>query len=479
MIPKVTNNKTDGNLGVTSDTDRILAIIAPATTGDYDTPTSVTQTNDAKTLFGNGKLVKAALYLIGLGIPVLLIRANPATVGDYGTVDDAGVTGTATVAEGVTVPDDDYDVIVKIITGGALGTTGITYVFSLDGGVSWSDEQSLGTSLTLTCSGGVSFALSSSASTLVANDTWSVTTTGPKIGTADLADSFAALKDYDGEWLRVLVVGCDADATMLAQGDAFAKSFWPDGKNPEVIMNTRARGAAETRATYQAAMAAIKAAVSTAEVNGCVDQCEMVIDGKRLREPTAIAVAARLMLNDDSQDAAAKADGALPSVFLTTADGDKKYHDERKYPGLDALYFTTLRTWGGKPASPGVYVNNARVLTSSTSDYQFFQHTAIVNRVIETTFQKLEPRLSQGVLLNENGTIREDVATAIEDSVNAELRSIYSDPGRVSGILFRLSRVDNVLSTNKLSFSVGVQPLGYVKFFEGKTGLVRALPAAA
>ena len=42
--------------------------------------------------------------------------------------------------------------------------------------------------------------------------------------------------------------------------------------------------------------------------------------------------------------------------------------------------------------------------------------------------------------------------------------------------MFAFSRTDNVLSTDTLTFSVGVQPLGYLKKFIGKTGLVRVLP---
>lgn len=407
----------------------------------------------------------------------MAIRSNPSTPGDYGTIDDAGVTGTAVIAEGATAPDGDYDVVVEIVTGGALGTTGIVFRYSLDAGVNWSENQALGTSLTLTCARGVSFALSVSTNTLVAGDTWSVSTTAPKIGSADLTDSFAALSEYGGEWLRCLVL-TEADSTILGACDTFAESFWPDGKYPEIITCTRPRGAAESRATYQAAMQTIRDAVQSTEVSCCVDACEIVsqVNGWRLRMPPSVPFAARTLLIDDSRDAAAKADGALPGVYVETAAGERRYHDERRYPGLDALGFTTLRTWGGRPVSPGVYVCNPRLIAGSSSDYRYFQHTAIVNRAIEKTFALLQPRLSQGVLCDpDTGKIREDVARAIEDSVTAELRTEFSDPGRVSAIRFYLSRNDNVLATDSLSFDVQAVPLAYVKKFIGKAGLVKTL----
>lgn len=477
MTPKVTIQKTDGNLGVASNTDRILAIVATASAGAFDTAFTYTNKNDVTDEFVSGPLVEAGAYCIARGIPVVLIRSNPTTPGDYGTIDETGVIGTATVAEGVTAPDGDYDVIVEILTGGALGTAGIIFRSSHDNGVNWTEPQALGVSLTLTCGRGVSFTLAAAASTLLAGDRWTVTTTAPKILTGDLAESFTALSDFSGEWLRVLVLA-DGDATLLAQCNSFAESFHDEGKYPEVIACTRARGVAETRAAYQAVLAAIAAAVQSTEVSCCADACEIVseVNGWRLRLPPSIPYAARLMAIDDSQDAAARADGALDGVFVETAEGERRYHDERRYPGLDALGFTTLRTWGGRPIVPGVYINNPRLLSGAGSDFRYFQLSAILNRAIERTHQLLQPRLSQGVLVDTStGRIREDVAKSLEDAMDADLATEFRDPGRCSGIRFRLSRTDDVLATDTLHFDVEQVPLAYIKHFIGKAGLVKKL----
>lgn len=479
MTPNANINKTDGNLGVANDTDRILVIFGTAAAGAFDSPQAFTDKNDIIEEHESGPLVHAAVYMIARGIPVVLVRGNPSTDGAYGAIDDTGITGTATVAAGATKPDDDYRCRVEIVNGGALGTAGITYRFTMDDGSSWSDPQALGVSLTLTCDGGVSFTLSAAADTLVAGDTWSVDTTAPALDSSDLQASYDALTDYDGEWLRVLVLA-DADETLLAQANTFATSLHIEGKNPEVIMNSRARDyATESRADFQAALAAIAVQVQSTEVSPCADRCEIVssVDGRRLVRHTAIPFAARTMIIDDSQDAAAKADGALPDVFVTTRTGERRYHDEMRFPGLDAIGYTTLRTWRGRPRTPGVYINNPRLLSGPGSDYRYFQHSAIENRIIESAYQIVSPKLSMSVLVDpETGRIREDVATSIDEAVTAELRTLYSDPGRVSGVKFRLSRTDNVLSTDTLSFNVWAVPLGYVKQLQGKSGLVRVLP---
>jgi hypothetical protein len=481
MIPSTAISKTDGNLGVATNTDRILAIIGTAASGPLNTGTSLTNKTDLYATFGRyGSLVQACAYMIARGIQVVAFRGSPTTAGAYGTVDSTGKTGTATVTASGT-PGGRYDVIVKIVTGGTLGTTGITFIYSLDNGVNWSQETALGTGTTMTLDSGVAFTLATTGvGTLVANDTWSVKTTEPKLLTGDLTTSFAALTDYSGEWLRALVLA-DADGTILAQCDSFAKSFWSQGKNPEVIANTRPRNlaSAESRSTYQGVLATISAAVQSTEVSCCADQCEIVseVDGRRLRLPPAIPYAARLMTNDDSRDAAAKADGALTGVFLMTADGARNYHDESRYPGLDALGFTTLRTWNGRPVTPGSYVNNPRILAGPTSDYQFFQHSALLNRAIEKAFGLLSMRLSDGVLVDSTtGKIKESVAKAMEEAITADLEAEFSKPGRCSGIKFILARYDNVLTTSTLHFDVQMQPLAYTKQFIGKAGLVRVLP---
>ena len=482
MTPDIQIAKTDGNLGVVSNTERILAIVGPASAGTSNVAASYVNKDDVITAFTSGKLVEALSYCIAQGVPCVGIKSAATTAAAYGTIDHSGVLGTATVAAGSTAPDSDFDAVVKITTGGALGTAGIVFSYSLDDGGNYSVPQALGTSLTMTLARGVSFTLSSSTSTLLAGDVFRVSTKGPKSTTGDLAAALTALSDYSGEWLRVLVLA-DADDTILAQLDTFVKTFHTQGKYPEAITCTRARdvAGAEDRATFQAAMATIAAGVQSDEVSCCVDACELVsvVNGWRLRQPPSIPYAARLMLIDDSQDAAAKSDGALPGVFVETAAGLRNFHDERRYPGLDVLGFTTLRTWGGRPISPGVYVNNPRLLSGAGSDYRYFQLSAIINRIIESAYSLLQPRLSQTVLVDpSSGKIRESVAKGIEDSISAELRTLYQDPARVSGIQFSLSRTDDVLGTDTLHFSINAVPLAYVKHFIGKTGLVRVLPTA-
>ncbi len=485
MTPNVTNQKTDGNLSVAQEGARILAVIAPAEKGDKEAPTLFTSTSQAIELHGQGELTEAICFLIDTSnTAVLGIRGEASVPGVASALIGDHVTGTSVITLSG-APFDAYHVLVQYLSGGTIGAAGITLRYSLDNGKTWSSTQRLGVATSFLIPGsGVTVAMA--AGTIVTGDYIEFTTTAPRMNGTDLLDALTALREYDGEWLRALIGGIDADSTILSQLNVQANAFHGDNHWPEFIANMRPRTlspAEETRTAYRDYVAAQVEQVQSLEVMACVDQCEIVssVTGRRIRRPQALAVAARsIAMPNDAIDLAEVAQGALKGVFLTSADGLVKYHDERKFKGLDELFTTTLRSFGVKSKRKGAYVNNARVLSGGGSDYRFFQHTAVHNRAIEMVAAFLEGKLSMGVLLNANGTIRDDIAKGLEDACDTMLRSNFmGDSPQVSGLRLQLSRTDDILATDTISYWVPIQPLGYVKEFKGKSGLVRTFAAAS
>lgn len=110
-----------------------------------------------------GKKVPAALYSTGTGTP-----------GSYGTIDVTGVTGTATIDfDATSIPLGTYDdAAIKIITGGTVGTAGITLQWRLGLESAWSRTYALGTATAYTIpNSGVKFELSPSSANLTALNT--------------------------------------------------------------------------------------------------------------------------------------------------------------------------------------------------------------------------------------------------------------------------------------------------------------------
>lgn len=481
-VPGVKIAKVDGGVPATGDDTKVLQVLGPALSGPLNTPTVVTRPADLTSIFGTrGVLVEAAAYLLALGITLVCTRTAATTEGTYTAVVKTGG-GTSVVTTGAAKPADTYDFKLEILSGGTIGVAGIVYRYAYDGAnknPSWSQPEQLGTNTTVTLPGNVQ--VNFGAGTVVAGNTFAFTTGAPVSTNADLGPALDAVYEYKGPWLRALLT-TPADATITSAVDLWLKKFHPQGKRPEFLLNVRPRDLAtpETRAAYQAAMAAIIGQVQSTEVLLGYDQGELAstLAGVRLRKPSVLATAARLMTIDDSQDSMAPADGALPGWFLQTVDGASPYHDELFYPGPDDLGFTAHRTWRSRP---GVYINNARVIAGAASSYRRFDISAIVNRAIEDAFPLLENFLGRGIRLLPGGKANPQDLVAIEEVVNAVLRTKYVETRRVSDLRCVLSRVDDVQGTDTISFSLPVQPLGSPHFFDGKAGAVRAvvIPAAA
>lgn len=112
---------------------------------------------------------------------VVAFFATFATAGAYGALTVTGA-GTATIGAGSTAPASDYDVRVRFTQGGTVGSPGIQYVASLDGGVTYDlNPTDLGVANVVVVSSlasGVSINLG--AGTVLANELVSFQTEGPR-----------------------------------------------------------------------------------------------------------------------------------------------------------------------------------------------------------------------------------------------------------------------------------------------------------
>lgn len=475
MIPNVEITKIDGSLGVSPATDRTLAIVGVSSSGEVNEPTAITTPADAVSAFGIGPLVEAAAYAVANGVPCVAVRAATGTAGAYGaiTVDANG--GDLTVAASASVkPFESYRVRVEFLTGGTVGVAGISYRASVDAGATWSGSQALGTAVAIAIGSDLSFSLTADDE-IVAGASFSCDCTGAAAGVSNIGSALESLAGYPASYTRVLTLD-PVDSTAISALDSWARSRWIDGQYPEVICGVRPRGAAETRPVYLSAMNAIRVDVSSLEVSVCYDACEVasVVPGtvgrRHVRSP-ALPFAVRTVRYADATDAAETGLGALPGVFLRSNERFE-YHDERRWPGADDLHFTSLRTWSAKP---GAYVNNPRVFSPQSSDFQWFQNTSVLNRAHTMTHAALINELSKGGPVNEEtGALADEYITRIEDTVNALVTTQFcSVEKQATNARVKLSTGDQILKNGGVvHFDVQVVPLGYVKKFIGKGALV-------
>src|SRR5215204_561551 len=141
--PAVTITESDGSLGVLPPSSgKLYALVGCSSSGAVATPSTYARVKDVVTAFVSGPLVEAACHYIDrYAKPVLIVRAAAAaaswSVAAVVTLNAAGTavaTGTSVVAvQASPTPDDDYEIVLKIVVGGTRGTAGITYQLSLDG----------------------------------------------------------------------------------------------------------------------------------------------------------------------------------------------------------------------------------------------------------------------------------------------------------------------------------------------------------
>jgi hypothetical protein len=488
--PNVNITKSDGNTGVVSpSTTGVLAIIAFMTTLPANVATSFTRQADALAAGGIGPGLEYGSYYLANGKkPILLINPTCTTAGAYGTIDVTKVTGTSVVTT-TGAPNDEYDVLVKVVAGGTIGVAGITYTYSFDNGVNTSPVQALGTASTMSLSiivpaaagaSGVEFALA--AGTLIAGDSWRVQTTRPKMQNSDLVTALEALRTTTIPWDNVLI-DTDASSTMVATVDQWLAGLEGRGVYKMAWMNTRRKNmpapGTESESAFQTSMSTLLNTTSTIRIDvGCDGgDCPSLVTGILQWRPTSLAIATRANPAAVGIDPAWLQQPAIPGYKITDAVGNPKWHDEEYFPGIDGLRLSTLRS---VPGSQGVYITNANILSASGSDYVYDQHARTMNVACSITFQQLTKQLSRGVRKGEpqaNGQvyILDQDASSIEGFVNPQLSNALEN--QVTDVAMQLSRTDDISSNRgaTINAEVDIESLAYIKQFNVTTKFVKSI----
>lgn len=180
------------------------------------------------------------------------------------------------------------------------------------------------------------------------------------------------------------------------------------------------------------------------------------------RRPGGWLVAARQGLVSISEDLGNVQRGSLPNIIVNLPDGSSGLvHDEEAKPGLDAARFSTLRKIKGLP---GYYITNGRMYAAPGSDYTYTQYRRVIDRGTLLLYTISNQYINTSVLVNEDGTIYEVDARAIEAKIYSY---VYSDIGNhITGLTVQVDRTNNVLSTQTIKIRLNIRPFGYAKFIE-------------
>jgi len=512
-LPGVSITKVNANAGtVPPSATGVAAIVAPCSGGSaytnvataWNSPLLVQQT------YLVGPLVEFPTYeMTEAELPVVVVKPTTTTAASCSSVT-ASKTGTFVPSVTTTTAADDYNavvtesiaspmpsalagnvagVVVYFVVGGALGTAGIQYVISLDGGNSVSPIQSLGTALTISPtepvtggSTGLVITLGTATQTVIAGDYFWFTTVGPRMGTADITAALQALYVSKQPFDLVLIHG-ETSAAIIAIIEAWVLTMNATGRYPTVLVNTRFKGqipgSVETETAYATAMTTIISNVVANDVCCGADGAAYVspLTGVTKAMPTSLYVLATCEANPVGVDPALKALGALGNADIDNPHLTPAFHDENVTNTLDAtggtLRLSTLRSWFG---DSGAFITNAYLLSSQGSDYVYIQDNRTMNAAASVAFQQLTQLCSSGVPRNlSTGFILEPTAAAWEQLILTRIAKAVS--GQVSGIAFAISRTDPLTGNGPQTIhaTLSNDALAYVKSFAVTAEFVNTL----
>jgi hypothetical protein len=462
--PAVVITELDGALGVLPiSAGKLYALVGPSSSGPLNTPATFGRTKDVISTYGAGPLVEAACYFIErFGKPVVIVRSAATTAGAGGTLVTSGVAGTSIVTLTGT-PNDDYEPVWKAITGGTIGTAGITFQWSLDGGRTWSPATALGTANTFAFPGSGGLTLNFAAGTIVAGDQVLTTTVAPNFNAADLGTALDALASSAVNWEIVHPVG-PIDATMFDTLELKLAALFAAGKYRAWIANCRMPNVAESEAAYLTAMNTAFGSKSSTFGQLCAGACKLTssVTGRKYARPVSYPVGAFGAAVSEEIDIADVTLGSIIGVSIRDANGNPDEHDESINPGLDDARFTVLRTVEGYP---GVYVNRPRLFSPAGSDFQLLPHRRVMNVGHAAVRLYFLRRLNKAVIVDKNtGFILEEEALEIESGAREIMRAELLAKPKASAALFALSRTDNLLSTKTFTGDLRIVPLAYTEF---------------
>lgn len=215
-IPRSTIT-TQNTPGAPASTDDLIALFCPVASNADHVPRVYAGTDTMETAHGFGEHIEyAGLHISRAKGRILLLPlpiASPGVVSREDTTGNSG-TSTTTLSEGADGILAEHDGIVKVLTGGTIGTDQIYLSVSLDNGLSYKTVR-LGTANSYAFVQGLT--MSFGAGTLVAGDTihrWHGS--APKSDATAWAAAFTKLKEETYFFRSALLLG-DVNATEAGQ----------------------------------------------------------------------------------------------------------------------------------------------------------------------------------------------------------------------------------------------------------------------
>lgn len=477
--------------------DGFDVIITITTGGTVGTSASYTiSTNGGETTSGILSLgVATTLALAGTGITVnfgsgtlttggtIAFFTLPASQSVLPITITRAASSTCVVTEATGAPEDAYEVRWECLFGGTIGVAGITFRYSLDGGLTWSASTALGTATTFALLDGPELAgltLAFAAGTFDTGDVVTFNTTAPEWQASDALAALATLRASNLKWSFLHGVGVLDVAKAGSVGGAIgawaakSKFSWCAG-------SVRDWGTHETELDWIADLVSKWATFADTRIALGAGMARLTcpITGRSNRRSVTWKAVATTVRVAPQTDIAQKNLGPLSSdVQIHDANGDLVEHDARILSTLFDNRFIVYRTWEDEA---GVFFARGNLM-GPPGDIQRIAYRRVLNIVdevyqkamreqIESPFRRWGARVKAPFL---PGDIHEADAMRIQQQIQTALRTQVVELGMVSSIVATLARtpISTGQGTWRIECDVKIVGLAYMDNAVGRVGFV-------
>lgn len=444
--------------------------------------------------FGYGPLPELASLLVAAGATVICCRLASTTPGVASAVTHTGTGLTAMTVTGAAY--DSYLVSVKCVSGGTIGTAGVSIQISLDAGRTYGPIILLGTATTYTIPH-TNLALSWTVATIVAGDVFTFSSVEPLWQASDVTAWIAAMgaSTYaQAGWGRTVLCGdvsganastFNTNMTTLQTGQSIFSRLICNARDSHLPVAWA--GAGETDAVWQAAVIADFSAVSASRVCPSAGHYNMPsaianvsAGAPRFRRPLSWALLIRKIAIPVQRLSSEVVTGALASIVVDpTSDPSDGfiYHDERNNPGLDAARFTSAWTRVRQPL--GYYIRSENLASAPGSDFQLLAQGDVFDNFCNVLFSVGTPKIDSIVRTNPNGTIYENDARDLETTLLRACEAAMSGQYQPANTSIVIDRAYNIMTNSKVRITGSVGLVGYIREIDMALQITNPLSAAA
>lgn len=482
--PVTISESTSGPNYAAAGAESVLVVVGTASGGVANTPAVARNDAQPAELFGSGRLVEVASYIVGEGQqPVVMVKAASAVDGDYGTIVTTGVLGTSVVTtDGTVDPVQDGVAAFRIIVGGTRGTAGITYQTSPNN-LDWSETKALGTATQIDEPfTGARFLLA--AGTLLANDTAYVPTMAPQWSAATLNTALASLTNYQGHpFGGLVIVGSAVDSTAWTNILNALATLEGKQRSSLAILEARLPNSGESESAYRTAMESTWASrrdnrVAVVAGGGRYDPSEVPQARYRLTRSMLAPFAARHagLSYEQSHGLVTPITRAagVPSIYGGPLRGFKIYdennvaigHNEAADPGLKDLRFVVATTYPQEGNAAFCDEPKTRAPDGDTV------YTLPIRRMVNV-FKRIAyfelTRKVQGYIMREPGTtmMAEQAAVDLNGQVMSALRRELGT--RTTSLRFAIDRAGTnvAVPSPRIRWIGGIETGSWIAGFDG------------